>query len=350
MNQTLTCLVVAFLAFVGAIAQPTMDVRTVPTPTKNIARTIVTTPNVSPGSSGVGVVWDFRNLAGIVEQKQQYLSESELPDSVLELYPQVEVGVRVDTTLTLYRTVGNYFQMLGIVTPRTQMTVVVDPYDTRPTEIVYSGQLLDAYRATLRVNAPTPVLGNRVGQHNVRYDGFGTLILPKQQYQDVGRLTILGSTTDSFLIGGSRVVIIATTRRTTFQRVTGDTILLDIEETQTSITRNGQPVGNPITTSVVTYAGFNGATSVNDAEPAPLVLALPNPSNGKELTIAGLVGDVRNAAVYTLSGSIVDHVSWQLKNASSISLSLPSVSSGKYVVVIETIVGTLKIVPFVVVP
>jgi len=351
MKQILAFLVITSLAFVSAFAQPKLDVRTLPTPSKNISRTIVTTPNVSPGASGAGVVWDFRNLMGTGQEKQQYLSRSELPDSIRAQYPLAQVGVLADTTLTLFRAVGRYFQILGITTPRTQMTVVVDPYDTRPTEIVYTGQLLDAYKATLRVNATPQLVGSRLGQHSVRYDGFGTLILPKNQYQEVARLTILGNTTDSFTISGANVVIKATTRRTTFQRVTDDTILLDIAETLTSITRNGQPVGSPITTTAVTHVGFEQTTSVGNSESEHTALALPNPSNGKDLTISGIYGEeVLHADVYSIAGSRVDHVRWQIKSTQSIAVSLPAVSSGRYLAVIETISGAIKIIPFVVVP
>lgn len=337
--------IACLVCLLPAMGQQKLDVRSLPTPSKTFVRTTVDPSGVLPGPGGIGVVWDFRGLPMGSEQRQFILSKSELPRSVQDSFPLTQVGVRTDTTLALYATVGRYFRLLGYVTPATQMTVITDPYDTRPTEIVYSGRLLDAYKAVIRTVGTGSLVAKRTGQHSITYDGFGTLLLPQATYRDVARLTTTGSTTDSTIVGPNTVVVRRVISRTTYQEFSNDTVRMEIEEVVTTTTRNGQPIGQPSTSKTVVYYGLNSSTDVEEEVKGTLLVA-PNPSNGSTLRITGLEYNVQFLQVFDVSGTRVASVGWTRRGEAELAVTLPGLTNGVYVVVAECSNGRVRVMPF----
>lgn len=338
-------LILALGYFSPLMGQQKLDVRSIPTPSKSFVRTTIDPTGVTPGPSGFGVVWDFEALPPGTEQRQFFLSKSELPKSVQDSFPLTQVGIQTDSILVLYATVGRYLRLLGYVTPSTQMTVVTDPYDTRPTEIVFSGRLLDAYKAIIRVGGTGGQTARRTGQHSITYDGFGTLILPQATYRDVARLTTKGSTTDSITIGANTIVTRRVVTRTTYQEYSNDTVRLEIEEVTTTVTRNGQPIGQPTTLKSVVYFGRNTTTSVEeDAVGSPSIV--PNPSNGSALVIKGCEQELRSLYVFDVSGTRVANVGWTRRGDAELSVTLPGLANGAYVVLVELANGSIRVMPF----
>lgn len=334
---------ISILLSVSATAQQPLDARSLPTPSKRFSRTIADPTGVVPGPGGVGRTWDFRNLRPGPEQIQTYLAFGELPQSVRDSFPTAQVGINIDTTLSLYATVGKYFRLIGVVTPNTQLTVTTDPYDTRPTEIVYSGRLIDAHKAIIRVGGGSGPTINRFGQTAVEYDGFGTLILPKATYSNVARITTTGSTTDTLVIGAATTVVRRATRRTTYQVFNSDTSLLEIEESTTTTTRNGQQVGQPVTRRSVIHFGWESTTSVEEDRSRSIVVS-PNPSNGSVVNLNGFDGEVASIGVFDITGSRIDGASWS-RNSSGVRISLPNLGTGSYVITLERGDGSVRVMP-----
>lgn len=344
MYRPLLLCLISILLSVSALAQQPLDERSLPKPSKSFSRTIADPTGVLPGPGGVGLTWDFRNLRPRNEQIQSYLSFLELPPAVRDSFPTAQVGIRVDTTLSLYATVGKYFRLIGVVTPNTQLTVTTDPYDTRPTEIVYSGRLIDAHKALIRVGGGSGPTINRFGQTAVEYDGFGTLILPKATYSNVARITTTGSTTDTLVIGAVTTVVRRSVRRTTYQVFTSDTVLLEIEESTTITTRNGQQVGQPITQRSVIHYGWETTSSVDEDWSKDLVVS-PNPSNGSVVNVTGIEDEVASIQIFDITGSRITASSWSRSGQSDLRISLPNLGTGSYVITLERVDGSVRVVP-----
>lgn len=334
---------ITILLSVSATAQQPLDARSLPSPSKQFSRTVSDPTGIVPGPGGVGLTWDFRNLRLGAQQIQSYLSLQELPPVVRDSFPSAQVGIRIDTTLSLYATVGKYFRLIGVVTPNTQLTVTTDPYDTRPTEIVYSGRLIDAHKAVIRVGGGSGPTINRFGQTAVEYDGFGTLILPKATYSNVARITTTGTTMDTLVVGAVTTVVRRATRRTTYQVFNSDTSLLEIEESTTSTSRNGQQVGQPVTQRSVIYYGWESTTGVDEDGSKNLVVS-PNPSNGSVVNINGFDGEVASIGVFDITGSRIDGASWS-RYGSGLRISLPNLGTGSYVVTLERGDGSVRVMP-----
>lgn len=345
MNRILTLAVVFLCLAVSARAQQRLDIRSLPTPSKTIVHTHVSGLRVLPGLAGIGINWDFSNLPSGIVSQHRYLSLAELPSSVRDSFPLAQVAVRIDTVTTLYATVGNYFRLLGYVTPNTQLTVTTDPYDTRPTEIVHTGRLLDSYKGVIRVGGVNGQIVRRSGVHSLEYDGFGTLVLPRESYSDVARISRIGSTLDSLVTPTVTIVVRTNTRRTTYQKFNSDTILLEIVETTTSTTRNGQPVGTPLTIHGITYVGDNSVTDVHEATLTPLSL-YPNPTNGNTLTVVGIGGLIESISAFDPAGSAVSGLVLMPKSEVEASILLPQLSVGQYVLVCTLTDGSVRILTF----
>ncbi len=291
------------------------------------------------------MTWDFSKLPNGVQQIQSYLAANQIPRAVRDSFPGTQVAISTDTTLALYAIVGRYFRLLGVVTPKTQMSVVTDPYDTRPTEIVYTGRLIDAYRAVIRVTGPGGGIVRRTGTHAISYDGFGTLILPARQYTDVARLTTTGATTDSLVVNAVTTVTRMATRRTTYQVFSSDTVLLEIVEVQTTVTRNGQQIGQPTTATTVIHYGNANPNSV-DEEATRFATVVPNPSNGSALRIQAFSKDLQSLHVFDVAGLRVEGITWERRGDNDLAVTLPGLSSGAYVVVLESAGGSTRVLPF----
>mgnify|MGYP000138427797 CR=1 FL=1 len=348
MYRSLILTLATVLATASATSQQALDVRSIPAPRKQLERTIVDPTGVVPGPAGVGVIWDFRSLSPGVAQLQEYLSIDDLPQAVRDSFPTTQVAIQTDTTTSLYTTVGRYFRLIGTITPNTQLTVTTDPYDTRPTEIVYSGRLIDAHKAIIRVRGGSGPVIRRNGQHSVVYDGYGTLQLPTATYANVARLTAIGTTTDSLAVNAVTTVTRRTFRRTTYQMFDSDIVLMEIQEVITNVTRNGQPVGQQTTTRSVVHYGRNVTTDVQE-EPESKLVTSPNPTSGSQLMISGLLGDIRSLQIFTMAGNAINGATWTLRSDEEVAITLPDLSSGTYVLTVEMSNGTVRVLPFTVV-
>lgn len=330
---TLTLLTMAL----PALAQPTLDVRTLPRPSKSIIRTQADTTGVRPGSAGSGAVWNFSNLVPRAQYTQRYVNRNELPIAVRDSFPAAQIGVISDTTTNLFSRVGNSFRLVGTVTPSAQLTVAPDPYDTRPTEIVYDGTSTDTYRATIRVATGQTL--RRSGTDTLTYDAHGTLILPSGTFTNVARLFRRTLTLDTAIVGPQTIVIRRSTRTWTYQQDTSDIELLEISEATQQVIRNGTPIGTPLTIKTVNFTGPGGSSSVDDD--AVLRLAYPNPLQGAVLHIDDVNMEVADITVTNMAGASVAVDAWE-HLGEAIRITMPALASGGYTIVMRSPSGELR--------
>ncbi len=314
-----------------AWAQPRLDTRSVPSPPKSFVQTRFDATGLVFGTPGREQVWDFRSLPPGQLQNRRYLSPSEFPPSVRDSFPSAQFGIQVDTVLSVYAVQGRYLRLLGTVGSNTQLTVGPDPYDTRPTEIVFSGTIIDAHSGAIRVGTAT---GRRFGQTSTTYDGYGSLQTPVGRYDSVARLSTIGNTFDTLQTGSDIIVVRRSFRSVVYQSIVSDTQLLVFDDITTSITRNGSPVGLPNRTVSGAYHGSNPATSVDSDALFPNVTVAPCPLRGSVCSVAGLPFTPLSVRLFSMAGPEVHDVQWTPDADGRVSISMPYITPGAYILLI----------------
>lgn len=319
------------------LAQPTLDERTLPRPTKTLTRLVADTTGVRPGQAGPSVTWNYAFLQQRTQYTQRILRRSDLAPDVIDSFPNVQIAVVNDTTLNLFARVGTTFRLLGTVTPAARLTVSPDPYDTRPTEIVYDGTSVDTYRGTIRVQ--TGQILRRGGTDTLTYDGYGTLVLPSRTYTNVARLYRRTLTLDTLNQGPQTIIIRRSTQTWTYQQDTSDVELLEITQSTQQVTRNGQPVGTPFTTKTVSFIG-DGSTSAADEDHTHRI-AFPNPLQGATLYIDDVDVDVARIRLVDLHGAEHDVRAWQ-RTDDRLLVTIPNMANGVYTIMLISPSGVTR--------
>lgn len=318
------------------LAQPTLDQRTLPRPTKTLTRSFADTTGVRPGQAGSNAIWNFSFLQQRSQYTQRILSRADLAADVIDSFPQVQIAVVNDTTTNLFARVGQTFRLLGTISPTARLTVSPDPYDTRPTEIVFDGTSTDTYRGTIRVQTGQAL--RRGGTDSLTYDGHGTLFLPTRTYTGVARLYRRTLTLDTLNQGPQTIIIRRSTQTWTYQQDTSDVELLEITQSTQQVTRNGQPVGTPITTKTVSYLP-EGPNSVDPDHTQRT--AFPNPLQGAVLSIDDVDIDVARVQLIDMHGAELEVSAWQRAN-DRLLVTIPAVANGVYSVVLTSPTGVVR--------
>ena len=348
MYRVLQLIALVVVASASAVAQLPLSERSLPSEPLRYIQSVTQSDLVAFDSGGRNRVWNYSSLQEGRERLVTHLTPAALSPSVIAQFPLTQVAVQSDTVLTLYARVGQFFRQLGTITPSTQTAVVIDPYDTRPTEIVYSGRIIDAHRADLRVTTTPPYTGSRRGQSTTSYDAAGTLILPSFVFTNVARLSTMMITVDT-LRGGSQTLIVRTeTRRMTFQEVNSPIILLDHSNVIRTVSRGGSPVGQPDTVVTTAFLARDPVTSVGDAQSQAHPSVTPSPATSNYLRVHGLQTTPISIVLVSINGMQTPVTDWTGASAETINVSLPSVANGVYTLRMQMIHGNVVTVPLVI--
>lgn len=306
--------IVLFALFVvGSIiagAQPRLDRRTLPAPSKSFVMTLADTVGVKVGPTGPNAFWDFRQLVrrGLGEDSVtiQYLAPSQTPPEAAALFPTAEVAVRTGARYQFFRIEGTMFRSLGEWTPTTSLTSsTANPYDTRPVEITYSGQHVDQYKAVI-TSQVQPFVQQRAGTHHIVYDGYGTIRLPRGEVENIARTKTTTRTTDTarFTTPTPRVVITTTDIESYRWAETSSNVpWVIINFATVRVTNNGQPVSTLVSREVFFRDTLTEITSVTDGFGNDQEQVYPNPAhNGDDVVLRGIAADVLDATLVNVQG------------------------------------------------
>lgn len=320
-----------------AIAQPNLNVASLPSPNVSYTQTYADTTNVRVGVPGVGVTWDFGQLKARTitptEVIVRYLSPLNTNIQFRTLFPNHEVAVVDDTVQGAYQKVGGFWRNLGATTPATDVIVsAADPYDTRPIEVVFNDKHSDDFNAIINVRTTGTKL-SRKGSATFVYDGYGTLRLPFEEIVNVARVTTSLTTTDTLVVGPATFVVTTVDTTTTWQEPSSVRILLRISTTTTRTTRNGQPFGTPTTKKTVTYKKENNSTSVFESTDG--MQLWPHPVTHEDLFLGGVKGEIASVELVSVQGLIIGSLPFQRVDETTLRCSIPVTASGLHTLVVR---------------
>lgn len=262
------------------------------------------TTGVRTGSPGTAQIWNYASLVrrGSDTSLTIYTDKTFLKSPVREKFPNAEVVVVDDTTTSIYRTVNNTWRLEGWITPTTEMLVGVDPYDVRPSEIVFNDPKFDIFNGTIQSPFPTPGTKNITGSHAYVYDGFGQLVLPDFTYNNVARTTQRDTMSTEIAIGPQKGYVKSISRKTSWQEVSSNIPLFIIDESTIQVfNASNVSLFGPFTFKTVRYRRYGQTTGVND-DPSQSLLVAPCPASGDHVTVMGLAVDPSSIIVINAIG------------------------------------------------
>ncbi|NQW30540.1 MAG: hypothetical protein HQ472_08510 [Ignavibacteria bacterium] len=337
MKKQLITLAVMILGAVCAVAQPNLNLGSLPAAGTSYTQLYADTANVRIGLPGIGVTWNFSQLKQRIEAPNEtivrYLSPLNTTSQFRILFPTNEVAVVEDTVQGAYGSVGGFWRNLGATTTATDMVVSAsDPYDTRPIEVVFNDKHTDDFKATINVRA-TSVKLSRGGSATFVYDGYGTLTLPAKEITEVARITTVLITSDTLIIGPATFVLTSTDTTTTWQRTNSARILLKISTAATRTTRNGQPFGTPMYKKTVSYSKGENSTSV--FESTADMLMWPHPVTSEQLCLRGIQGEIETMELVSIQGVGLGQVEFQRLDESTVQCSIPPTANGMHTLLVR---------------
>lgn len=321
-------------------AQPLLDRRTLPDPTKKIPLFFCDTTGIRPGPGGNDVIWRFDTLKVRrqlpVDGSIQYIGITEFPPELRDSFPQAQVGIADGPVTSAFMTEGSTFRMLGSTSAQSNLTVsLMDPYDTRPVELVYNEPYYESWRAQIWLKS-AGTNPRRTGSDTVIYDGFGLLILPVQtSFTEVARVTRRTITLDTARQGPVVFVTKTQTTTSTWMPYTSNEILLEIVSSTTTTTRNGAPVGQPVLSRSVRARQWDttGPNSV-DVEYQHGSL-FPNPVYNNVVYINDLPFEPLSISLLDVSGQRILLPEATPAGSNAWRVAIPEVSSGVYSLIVE---------------
>lgn len=327
------------IGYAATQAQPNLRQSTLPKPFLSFTMAVCDTANVVPGPAGVGQVWNFNTLIqrGKDTTVTTYTDKSSLSPQLQEKLPRAEVVVIDDTTTTAFRTVDGFWRWEGAATPSATMVAGSDPYDVRPSEVVFNDPKSDRYDGTLESTALPPGQYPRRGSHRFIYDGFGQLILPDFTYNNVARTSQLDTTSAEFSIGPQRVFLTIVSAVTMWQSINENVPLMLIETVSGQVTNvDGVPIGPSFKNKTVRYRGRNAVTSVEEEVEHALVVT-PSPSTTDRVSIKGLNVD---PSMITLVNAIGEVITCPIaRSDEGLTIDVRSLAPGRYTVLILDGIG-----------
>lgn len=286
---------------VAAVAQPIFGSRTLPFPYVNFRMNVCDTVGIAPGTAGNGQVWSFVSLIrrGTDTTETSIIDQFGLSPDLRAKFPTATVVVIDDTTSSFYRVVGNQWRLDGRETPSASLVVSPDPYDVRPTEVVFNNPKVDTYGGTFESTMLPPGPKPVIGSHSFTYDGFGRLILPDFSYDNVARITQHDTMSAEFTVGPQRSFLRVTSQTTTWQQPNSSTPLLVIEESVAAVVdTSGTPLMPRSFQKTVRYLDRNSITSVDD-DVAGALMVVPSPSSTDHVAVLGQ--DIASSTVVVIN-------------------------------------------------
>lgn len=341
MKRPLLLLVTICITAALVEAQPNLRQQTLPAPFLSFTMRVCDTTGVRPGPAGIGQVWNFSGLQqrGQDTTRTIYTDKSSLTPEQQEKLRNADVIVIDDTTTAGYRLVNGQWRWEGSITPTASVVAGSDPYDVRPSEVVFNDPKSDRFDAVLESTVLPPGQYPRTGSHNYIYDGFGRIILPDFAYDNVARITQVDSTSTQFAIGPQQAFLTITTNITMWQQVNSNIPLMVIETVVGQVrNRDGVPLGPAFNSKTVRFRGVNATTSVDEETQNALTVS-PSPTTNDEVTVNDVTIDPSQMIVIGSNGDQVDAKA--TRTASGITIDIRSLAPGAYSVLIMEGAGSI---------
>jgi hypothetical protein len=149
--------------------------------------TLADTAGVQPGSTGMGVTWDFSSLVNSGKtQVDSFLLPSATPFG--STFPTANIAVHQVALPTdyyvYYHDNGSAYQRIGNAQP--DVVIYSDPADEFPYPVSFGTNLNDTYYSSYMSGGSTVHMS---GTTNLNADGTGTVITPAGTYSGVLRIT-----------------------------------------------------------------------------------------------------------------------------------------------------------------
>ena len=334
MNRSLLALVLTLCSCLTVMAQPNLRKQTLPAPFSSYSMYVCDTTGIRAGSSGTGQVWNYSSLVrrGADTTFTIYADKSALKSPTREKFPNAEVVVIDDTTTSVYRTVNNVWRLDGWITPTTEMLVGVDPYDVRPSEIVFTNPSFDIFNGTIQSPFPTPGTKNVTGSHVYVYDGYGQLVLPDFTYNNVARVSQRDTMSVEVSIGPQKAFVKTISRKTSWQELTSNIPLFIIDESTVQVfNAANMSLFGPFTFKTVRYRRYGQTTDVNE-DPSQSLVVAPSPSAGDYVTVMALQADPHNIIVINTIGEQISCPTTQTNTG--IEIDVRELAKGSYSVLV----------------
>jgi len=154
---------------------------------------------VSPGSAGAAQTWNLSTMTGTTTTTSTMVTVGSTPNG--SSFPNAnESGKSSSGTYSYIKTSTGAFQLYGEVAPSGTTSVVFsysNPEDLLHFPFNYTNSYTDTW-ASVFTNAGSTYY--RKGTDSVKYDGYGTLILPSGSYSNVSRVHFVQNYQDSTYI------------------------------------------------------------------------------------------------------------------------------------------------------
>lgn len=289
LHRYLLLICITCVATITAIAQPDLGVKTLPTGFKSYWMRVCDTTGVGRGSAGTEMVWSYTNLVlrGNDSTTTLVTDRSALTPELQQRFPNAEFIVIDDTTTYFYQILPSGLRLDGRVTPGSSLVASPDPYDVRPSEVVFNDPKFDTYNGAFESSTLPPGPKPVTGSHSFTYDGFGRLLLPDFTYNNVARITQRDTSTTAFTIGPQRAFLRITSHTTTWQQLNTSIPLLQVEESVFAVVDStGRPIRPGSLQKRVRYLDRDSPTSVVD-DSEDMVAVAPTPTSADHVSVLG---------------------------------------------------------------
>lgn len=265
-------------------AQPTLTNSTFPTIGQKVVGIGADTAGVQPGNSGANQIWNFSGLlpaASSVEDTGVYITPIGTPYFLN--FPDANLAALSAEAqyYTYYKKEPSKLSFLGGEGGGLQL-YYFNPVTVAEVPLTYNSSFSDTYEGA---NSTGSTVIYSIGNKTVKYDAYGTLMLPSGTFQNAMRLKTTAVLWDSLEIGGGYVT--STINQTNYEWFVGGRpgALLTImyrEGTSTVHIPPLPPIVNPVPLSkTVFYLKFS-TTAVDEAAKKTGLLQIgqlrPNPS------------------------------------------------------------------------
>jgi len=162
---------------------------------------------VEPGPAGNGVTWRFPNLQRDPDRESSFTYVDPAGVAGADLFPDANLAARTEFEpqgfLYVFSRINDEEILdYGQITP-VGSVVFEDPRLVLTFPLAYNASFVDTFRGILSVTAGgSTVTGERTGQIEVLYDGFGTLEVGSKTYTQVRRMKQVQTVTDTFMFNG----------------------------------------------------------------------------------------------------------------------------------------------------
>lgn len=183
-----------------SIAQPTITATGV-NPVIGESYNIQNCNYINPGNAGANQTWNLSAMTGTSVTSTSYVAPSSTPSG--SSFPNSNIAWSIpSSTVSYYKTSSTALQYYGIASGSLIMSYS-NPEDVLHYPFTYNNTYSDSWYTVFFNGAYTFY---RRGTTNVTADGYGTLITPAGNYNDVLRVHLVQSYRDSAYIGGPYII------------------------------------------------------------------------------------------------------------------------------------------------